>query len=574
MPSPSLATTSPFQRAIVVILALTTSILVLTLLVKGLDPWLSSLATDRLVLLSAVPVLLLFSLLLGVFGRLLPALLLTALLVVTLFYINEVKLYELQQPLTSTDFLLWQQAILGSDLLFRYGNTPALLTVFVLTGLLVALTWPFEPIRLPGRGRLIIAAASSVLLLALLSPPVHRIYEREGALETPWHPLASVRNSGLMVSLVVALKSDFFDLPEPQPERAARLRERLDELVPEAPAAAATTPGDVIVILSESFFDPGILEGVETCDVIPRWCELTARGISGQLRVPTFGGNTTRTEFEVLTGIPYRILPEGIYPYQSVVTRPMLSLPRVFRQQGYRTLAIHPHLGSFWQRDRAMPLLGFDDFISERDMPDHQRSGFYISDRSMTDQMLLALNDSDREPLFLFAISVENHGPWSSYRPNMDRDRLAALPGIDGVSPAAQGEWRMWLYHARNTVAQLERLLIELEGRDRPAHVLFFGDHLPALNRLYSEQGFDNGKQPFAQTTPYLLVSNQAETSWMPRHAHQLADWTLSALQIESPRSYRDLANAHALLEAAQPGPGIAIDLEPIYLELLHGEPD
>jgi phosphoglycerol transferase MdoB-like AlkP superfamily enzyme len=542
------------------------------LIVGGMDPWLASDSPLRLLVLNTFPVVLLFALFLGLIGRLVPALALCTALIITLFYVNGVKLDELQQPLTSTDFLLWRQVFEGSALLTRYGNAAAMAMAAGLTIFLVVTAWPFEPVRLGRRSRQVITAVSALLLLSLMSLPAHRLYADTGALNTPWHPLASVRNTGLIASLVSSIRSDFYALPPPDPARANQLREQLAAIAPpEREPAATPVPGDVIIVLSESFFDPGILAGVDTCQVLPDWCALAERGISGALEVPTFGGNTTRTEFEVLTGIPYRILPAGIYPYQSVVTRPTLSLAWLFRQQGYRTLALHPHLGSFWQRDRAMPLLGFDDFLSQRDMPRHERSGFYISDRTMTDQIIEALQAPDERPLFLFAISMENHGPWSSYRPNMDQERLATLPGIEGLSEGAQREWRAWLYHARNALSQLERLVAFLDGRDRPAHVLFFGDHLPGLHQVFEQVTFTDERPAFQQSTPFLLLGPRiTEPAWQPVRAHQLSDWLISSLALDSPAIYRNLAQAHALefkgFEFLEPDG----NLDPLYLELLY----
>jgi phosphoglycerol transferase MdoB-like AlkP superfamily enzyme len=566
---------TPLKRAFLASCALTLSLLCLILLVHLMDPWLIDLGSLKLLVLNATPVLLLFLLLLGILGRLLPAFACCLLAAVALFYVNDIKLFELQQPLTSTDFLLWRQVIDGSALLSQYGDAQALLVVVVVTVALLIVSHPFEPLQLARRSRFFLALASSILLLSLSSSPVHRLYANTGALDTPWHPLASVKNSGLIASLVTGLESDFFDLPDPQPVQAEQLRQRIASLGPAAAGVTSPSPsGDLIIILSESFFDPGILQGVETCEVLPRWCDLTARGLTGTLQVPTFGGNTTRTEFEVLTGIPYRILPTGIYPYQSVVTRPTLSLAWLFRHQGYRTLAIHPHLGSFWQRDRAMPLLGFEDFLSERDMPNHERAGYYISDRTMTDQIIEALPGPDDPLLFLFAISMENHGPWASYRPNMDQARLASMPVIAGMSKGAQREWSAWLYHARNAVDQLDRLVSALSERERPAHVLFFGDHLPGLHQVFSDLRFKNDLPPFQQSTPFVLLGHPSiDVGWQPHLAHQVTEWLITALQVDSPEIYRKLALAHEL-RTEEPSIFESDEvLDPLYLELLYTSP-
>src|SRR5690606_17873609 len=76
-----------------------------------------------------------------------------------------------------------------------------------------------------------------------------------------------------------------------------------DPLVLEAQAALQAAPGaekpDIIVIQSESLFDPATLCGVPKETVLEAFAE---HGEGGELEVPVYGGRTLQTEFEMLTG--------------------------------------------------------------------------------------------------------------------------------------------------------------------------------------------------------------------------------------------------------------------------------
>ena len=75
---------------------------------------------------------------------------------------------------------------------------------------------------------------------------------------------------------------------------------------------------DIVVIMSESFADVTKIEGLEfSSDPMPRFREIGAKGITGEVYVPVLGGKTANTEFEFLTGYSVKHLPEGSVPYQQ-----------------------------------------------------------------------------------------------------------------------------------------------------------------------------------------------------------------------------------------------------------------
>jgi phosphoglycerol transferase MdoB-like AlkP superfamily enzyme len=479
----------------------------LTALVVWLDPWLYE--RDHwltLSLLNTAPLLILGLLFFAVFRRVWPAAFATALVAWLLYTINAVKLHELKQPLLFTDILLTPQVINNTELLARYSQ-PGMVSA-VLLGFLFAIGVSLWLEKAKGGWR----SATAIAIVAVLTswtithPPINQAFARHGALDTPWSPIASVKNTGLIASLAASAGKDLVDLPEPNWEQVEALLEtHADELT----GRPSTAPmPDIVVILSESFFDPSILNNVDPCVYLPRWCEYTAHNPSGFMQVPTFGGNTTRTEYEVLTGIPYATLPTGVYPYTSVVRKRSASLPWWLRSLGYQATAIHPHSRTFWQRHRAYPLLGFQRFIAEDDMPGFTRVGWFVSDEDMTDHMLAALQEAEASPQLLFAVSMENHGPWNKPRPGLDSERLAAIATPESLPDAARLAWQQYIYHAENSLEQLNRLKIALEQRQRPYVLLFFGDHLPNLDSVYSELGFRNQQTAHQQFSPYLFFSN------------------------------------------------------------------
>ena len=96
---------------------------------------------------------------------------------------------------------------------------------------------------------------------------------------------------------------------------------------------------DIIIVMSESFWDPTRLPGVKiTPDPIANVRKLR----SGSMFSPEFGGMTANVEFEALTGFSNAFLPYGSIPYQQYVRGTMPSLATFLKSEGYRTRAIHP----------------------------------------------------------------------------------------------------------------------------------------------------------------------------------------------------------------------------------------
>ena len=79
------------------------------------------------------------------------------------------------------------------------------------------------------------------------------------------------------------------------------------------------TPNVVFVQL-ESFFDVDALEDASfSTDPIPVFRELMETCPHGQLRVPSVGGGTANTEFEVLTGMNLDYFAAGEFPYNTIL---------------------------------------------------------------------------------------------------------------------------------------------------------------------------------------------------------------------------------------------------------------
>ena len=172
----------------------------------------------------------------------------------------------------------------------------------------------------------------------------------------------------------------------------------------------------VIAIMNESFSDLNIIREFETSpDYLSFWKSFEEPAMKGNLLVPVYGGGTCNTEFEFLTGLSMGNLPRGIYPYQMYDLNSVESLPRLFRELGYDTLAIHPGKAASWNRAQAFAALGFDDFMSEEDF-DAEESDYlrgFISDAACYKKLIEAYENRKNE-MFIFCVTIQNHGGYEN----------------------------------------------------------------------------------------------------------------------------------------------------------------
>lgn len=291
---------------------------------------------------------------------------------------------------------------------------------------------------------------------------------------------------------------------------------------------------DVIAVQSESFFDPRRWSQQVQTDVLAQWDSLVSESLAhGTLSVPAWGANTVRTEAAFLTGLtPCDLGVHRFSPYRQLVKQTVPSLLNAVKQLGYRIVVIHPYPASFYFRDRVMPALGADEFIDISHFTADERDGQYISDAAVAralDKVFTRQDDrvKNAPPLFVFVITMENHGPLHlESRREGDEQRLA--PAHQSQASAAHyHDLLIYLRHLSNADQMLDILRQQLKARPNGGLLCWYGDHVPIMPTTYGRLGEPNG------TTDYLIWSTQQPgQKSAPRHrsVNQLGGELLNAI--------------------------------------------
>jgi phosphoglycerol transferase MdoB-like AlkP superfamily enzyme len=485
-------------------------------------------------ILNAVPALAVLLVLLAVTRRLWLAAWFVVVALWALYAANVAKLEMLETPLIPADLRMLSDVVPSVRLLSHYvhfdGVVGAELAAAVLCSWL--LYRAARPTIASGRRRLLVGLLGALAAISLAegAPPWRWLYDANRLGFEPWSIGDSVARTGLIGSLLL-YQWDYGgrDVPPGDPDSAEELLQRHATALEQRFAAVDGDLPDIVVVQSESFFDPSKLRGVAKGQYLHGFERVAAQARSGELVVPTFGGGTIRTEFEVLTGAPLRSLDGVQYPWIELDRRDFTALPRVLARHGYRTLAIHPNAGAFWNRTRAYPALGFERFIDGAAFADDAIVGLFTGDAALTDRILAEL-DADGPPQFIFAVSMEAHGPFD-WRPGLDADRLAALPLPEGLDEGGQYWMRNYLYLLDDADRELDRLATALAKRSRRTLLLFYGDHLPSLPPVYAQLGFDDDGKAEKQTVPWLLFDTALASAF--RRELDTQAWLLPAILLD-----------------------------------------
>ena len=268
---------------------------------------------------------------------------------------------------------------------------------------------------------------------------------------------------------------------------------------------------NIIVIMSESWADLSVVGELETNQpVTPFLDNLQTNTIRGHALASIYGANTANSEFEFLFGHSMAFLPEGCVPYQQYIQENVCALPWVMRDLGYTSISTHPYYADGWSRNRIYDELGFTESTFIEDYPQQDFLREYITDQEMFEFVLDKLkNREDDNPLFLFGITMQNHGGYTYEGANYSQTIWLDRDAYDEEYKKAP----QYLTCLKETDAAVQYLLKELRYYKEDTIVLMFGDHFPSLGNgfyedLYGKEFETLDEEVLRYTIPFFIWAN------------------------------------------------------------------
>lgn len=269
---------------------------------------------------------------------------------------------------------------------------------------------------------------------------------------------------------------------------------------------------NVITVMSESFADfRDFLSVYSDTATIPEgtydvWDELLEKGHRGTCVVPTFGGGTVKSEFELIFGLPMEAQGNPSVPLSLFDKgEEYASVPSLYRNNGYATTYMHPFSADFYERSDYYGGFGFDTLIFEDEMSVYlsdellrmersegiQTAGYYhnfISDESVFNDAINRIKYTE-EVDYIHITTMQNHMPYG----NGAEEEKNYFAGI------------------RNSTEALRDFIAQLEELDEPVILLYVGDHYPFFSdsqNVYNRLGIDAGNCDLLYEQKYFIWTN------------------------------------------------------------------
>lgn len=327
----------------------------------------------------------------------------------------------------------------------------------------------------------------------------------------------------------------------------------------EEPVADTLQNPNIIIVQLESFFDVKRMKDIDfSTDPLPNFTRMMEENPSGAFEVPSIGAGTVNTEFELLTGMSLDHFGTGEYPYKTILRDSVCpSLAYDLKAHDYSTYAIHNNDGTFYDRHKVYPNLGFDHFISIEYVDNIRENALgWAKDSLLTDQILKCL-DSGKGSDFVYTVAVQPHGRYPT-------ERVGDAYPISVSGPDTIEEKNQWEYYAGQMV-ETDRfvgdLVKALDARGEPYICVFYGDHLPSLDILDDELTSGN----IYQTEYFICTNTDAQTDSEDLYAYQLGAKVLEMAGLEG----NVLADLH---RTEKDSPDYQEKLELLEYDILYGD--
>lgn len=458
----------------------------------------------KLFILNFTPILLMVILLSIITKRVHISFLINSVLILILGIANQTKVLYRDDVVKFEDILLLKEAMTMSE---RYDVVIKKYTILTIIGIIIIffLLKQYVPKLKINKKKYFVSILVVVNIMIVTYLTIYKnneVYDSVGdtSLINVWISTRQSQIRGLVYPFIHSIDDARDKSPEGYQEQNVKsiLEKYTNYDIPEDKKI------NVISIMLEAYNDFskfGIFEFNE--DIYANLHDIQEKSISGKLVTTIFGGGTIVTERNFLT---------GYYDFPSFRTNTN-SYVWYFKKQGYRTEAMHPIYGSFYNRASYNPNLGFDIYYNyENKFSDIQKE--FLDDNDFFDYIIEGYNDSKEKgvPYFNFSVTYQNHGPYTSD----EYDGKEYFFNNKNYNTESYNTINQYFSGIKKTDVALKKLIDYFEKEEEPVIVIFFGDHNPYLGYDgYSElnidldistiEGFENYYE-----TPYVIYANVA----------------------------------------------------------------
>ncbi|MDT3493900.1 sulfatase-like hydrolase/transferase [Bacillus toyonensis] len=455
-------------------------------------------------------------------GRIFLSVTITSLVLIIFGIVNHFKIIFRGDPFYPSDFtqITQMQSVIPMVMeYFSWWNIFLVIVGIVLLVYLVIYIRKHIPVIKPHIiTRIILICGSMFMVYAYSNYPntfMSNVLQKYGVTFVAWNQNVNYGDNGFVLGFVSNLDTTVIEKPEEYSKETMlqisnNIKKQYESNVGKKEKIEKP---NIIFFMSEAFWDPTKLVNLSFSeDPLANLHHYIENFPGGQTIAPVFGGSTANTEFEALTSYSMSFLKPGSVPYQQAVAgqKEIPSIASELKNHGYYTNAIHAYGRSFYKRDDVYNVFGFDNFNAEDTMKNVEVDGDYISDISISKEIIEELNKR-KQPTFIHAVTMQNHFP---FNPGRFEEKQIEISGL--TDEGSKAELETYTEGVRRSDEALKYLIEQIQELERPTILVFFGDHLPVLGTnkaIYKEAGYIENEETINERlamaeTPLLMYAN------------------------------------------------------------------
>ena len=313
----------------------------------------------------------------------------------------------------------------------------------------------------------------------------------------------TIESAGLLMNPIVE-PDNYSD------EAADEAAARADGYTPAVETVSEQEYPDIVLILSESFYDFDLVTDLQTDVEVMSVTKNLENSIYGHTVSPQVGGGTNSSEYEMLTSNSLMLMP-SITPFNWLNLYGADSIVSYLEDLGYSTMAAHPYTNLNYRRNSAWLALGFDQVYFEDSFPTKEYYGNrpYQTD-SATYKDLEAMYESmpEDQPRFTFLVSIQSHGDYDMNDPELD---LVHAATDYGEYDEVMDEYLSCMYLTDQAFGELTDYFTQVyEETGRKVIVAMAGDHAPSFVDHVADKTIasENDLQILERSTPFIIWAN------------------------------------------------------------------
>ncbi len=413
-----------------------------------------------------------------------------------LTYVNRGKILFRNEPFTPTDFKLGKEAFVISKTTnyeFDYRLFAYLVILFILMNLFVYVI-NFGKAKKVFR---ILVPSLVIISAIILYPTLYKskeVWKNLPHTGSAYNVTSNYKDKGIVYSFIHNIGAN--GIKKPDNFNFKEMKELDARPIDKLPLSANQKPlkCNVVVIMGEAFADISRSDfftfNKEEDDPMRYYKKLESESLMyGHIVVSGFGGGTANTEYDVLTGCPTTMLNDTTIPSFYTVREPLSSVTSVLKNNGYKSVGVHPGHDWFYNRRNVYEHLGFDKSLFNTDFENPKILAGFISEDDTSKKLVDLYNNADNNtPFFEYCVTIQNHGP---YTPDKypDRDINYNFTCKEDVSEEVFSTYAVYFEGIRDMDEQMHELSEIFKKNEEPVIFAYYGDHLPYL--LPNNGGFN-----------------------------------------------------------------------------------